>query len=50
MSQPEIKIPSAALLFDAGARLTDETTRQYIKKFLDAFAVWIGRFTDKPEG
>ena len=50
MSQPEIKIPSAAPLFDTGARLTDVTTRQYIKKFLDAFAVWIGRFSDKSEG
>ena len=44
MLQPEIKIPSAALLFDASSKLTDETTRQYIKKFLDAFVIWIGRF------
>ena len=46
MSQPEIKIPSAAALFDASAKLTDENTRQYIKKFLEAFAKWIGRFQD----
>jgi chromate reductase len=46
MSQPEIKIPSAAPLFDASAKLTDETTRQYVKKFLEAFAIWIGRFKD----
>lgn len=46
MLQPEIKIPSAAPLFDASGNLTDETTRQYIKKFLDAFVVWIGRFKD----
>jgi chromate reductase, NAD(P)H dehydrogenase (quinone) len=46
MSQPEIKIPSAAPLFDTSARLTDEATRQHIKKFLDAFTVWIGRFKD----
>ena len=46
MSQPEIKIPSAAALFDASAKLTDENTRQYIKKFLEAFAKWIGRFKD----
>jgi len=44
MLQPEIKIPSAAPLFDASGKLTDETTRQYIKKFLDAFVIWIGRF------
>jgi chromate reductase, NAD(P)H dehydrogenase (quinone) len=46
MSQPEIKIPSAAALFDASAKLTDENTRQHIKKFLEAFAKWIGRFQD----
>jgi len=44
MLQPEIKIPSAAPLFDPSGKLTDENTRQYIKKFLDAFAAWIGRF------
>jgi chromate reductase len=46
MLQPEIKIPSAAALFDASAKLTDENTRQYIKKFLETFAKWIGRFKD----
>jgi chromate reductase, NAD(P)H dehydrogenase (quinone) len=44
MLQPEIKIPSAAPLFDAAGELTDENTRQYLKKFLDAFAIWIARF------
>jgi chromate reductase len=44
MLQPEIKIPSAAPLFDAASKLTDENTRQHIKKFLDAFAIWIARF------
>jgi chromate reductase len=46
MSQPEIKIPSAAPLFDTNGNLTDENTRQHVKKFLDAFALWIGRFKD----
>lgn len=46
MSQPEIKIPSAATLFDPSAKLTDETTRQHVKKFLEAFVVWISRFRD----
>jgi len=46
MSQPEIKIPSAAPLFDAGGKLMDENTRQHVKKFLAAFDVWIGRFKD----
>ena len=46
MLQPEIKLPSVAALFDASGRLVDENTRQHIKKFLDAFVVWIGRFKD----
>ncbi len=44
MSQPEIKIPSAAKLFDESARLTDDNTRQHIAKFLEAFAGWVVRF------
>jgi chromate reductase, NAD(P)H dehydrogenase (quinone) len=44
MLQPEIKIPSAAPLFDSSGKLTDETTRQYMRKFLEAFAAWIARF------
>jgi chromate reductase, NAD(P)H dehydrogenase (quinone) len=44
MLQPEIKIPSAAPLFDATGKLTDENTRQYIKKFLEALAIWMSRF------
>ena len=44
MSQPEIKIPSAAPLFDASGHLTDENTRQHVKRFLEAFVVWVGRF------
>jgi chromate reductase len=46
MVQPEIKIPSAAPLFDSSGKLTDENTRQHIKKFLESFAVWIPRFKD----
>ena len=46
MLQPEIKIPSAAPLFDASGKLADETTRQYVKRFLEAFTAWIKRFKD----
>jgi chromate reductase len=46
MCQPEIKIPSAAPLFDASAKLVDENSRQYVQKFLEAFAHWIARFKD----
>jgi chromate reductase len=46
MLQPEIKIPSAAPLFDSAGKLTDETTRGYLKSFLESFARWIERFKD----
>ena len=46
MLQPEIKIPSAAPLFDSSGMLTDENTRQYLKKFLDSFSNWIVRFKE----
>ncbi|HEX9788023.1 MAG TPA: NADPH-dependent FMN reductase [Candidatus Binatia bacterium] len=46
MLQPEIKIPSAAPLFDPSAKLVDETTRQYVRRFLESFANWIARFKD----
>lgn len=44
MLQPEIKIPSAAPLFDRSAKLIDENTRQHVKNFLAAFAKWVERF------
>jgi chromate reductase len=44
MLQPEIKIPSAAPLFDSSGRLTDDNTRRHLKKFLEAFVVWVQRF------
>lgn len=44
MLQPEIKIPSAAPLFDPSGKLIDEKTREHLRKFLDAFAAWIERF------
>ncbi|MGH7795589.1 MAG: NADPH-dependent FMN reductase [Candidatus Binatia bacterium] len=46
MLQPEIKIPSAAPLFDSSGKLTDENTRQHVKKLLEAFSKWIARFKD----
>ncbi len=46
MSQPEIKIPSAAPLFDASANLIDENSRQHVKKFLEAFVQWVERFKE----
>ena len=41
MAQPEAYVGGAAQKFDAEGKLTDESTRAFMKKFLDAFAAWI---------
>ncbi len=43
MQQPEILVARAGEKFDAGGRLVDDTTREYLAKFLVAFAAWIER-------
>jgi chromate reductase len=43
LQQPEAYIGGAAGLFDAQGKLTNESTREFIRKFLDAFAVWVER-------
>jgi chromate reductase len=43
MPQPEILVARAGEKFDADGRLVDETTREYLAKFLVAFAAWIER-------
>ena len=41
MQQPEAYIGGAATLFDAEGKLTNESTRGFLKKFAEAFAAWI---------
>lgn len=43
MQQPEILVARAGEKFDADGRLVDDTTREYLAKFLVAFAAWIER-------
>jgi chromate reductase len=43
MPQPEAYIGNAAPLFDADGKLTNDTTRDFLAKFLHAFAQWIER-------
>ncbi len=43
MQQPEILVARAGEKFDADGRLVDDTTREYLGKFLVAFAAWIER-------
>ena len=43
LQQPEAYVGGAAELFDAQGNLVKEATREFMKKFLDAFAQWIER-------
>jgi chromate reductase len=44
MLQPEFLLARAREKFDDEGRLTDATSRQYLGRFLESFADWIGRF------
>lgn len=41
MPQPEAYIGRAAELFDESGKLTDSSARDFLQKFLQAFAAWI---------
>ena len=43
MQQPEAYIGGADKLFDSNGNLTNDSTRTFVKKFLDAYARWISR-------
>ena len=47
MQQPEAYIGGAAQLFDANGRITNETTREFLIKFMDAFAAWVAKNSTK---
>ena len=44
MAQPEVLVAKANEKFDASGTLTDQPTREFLGKFLAAFAAWIERF------
>lgn len=41
MPQPETYIGGAAKLFDDNGNLTNDSTKEFMKKFMDAFARWV---------
>ena len=47
MQQPEAYIGGAAQLFDADGGITNETTRVFLRKFLDAFSAWVAKNSPK---
>lgn len=43
MQQPEAYIGNAAKLFDDSGALVNDSTRDFLRKFMDAFAKWVAR-------
>jgi len=43
LQQPECYLGGASKLFDANGKLTDESARGFLSKFIAAFAAWIER-------
>ena len=41
MPQPETYVGGAAKLFDENGNITNESTKEFMKKFMDAFARWV---------
>lgn len=41
MQQPEAYIGGADKMFDANGNLTNDSTREFLQKFINAFAAWI---------
>lgn len=41
LQQPEAYIANSGKLFDAEGKLTNDDTKQFLRKFIDAFARWI---------
>jgi chromate reductase len=45
MHQPEAYIGGADKLFDNSGKLTNESTRDFLRKFMQAIAAWIAANT-----
>jgi chromate reductase len=43
MAAPEAYIGGAGTMFDESGKLTNEGTREFVRKFMEAFAAWIGK-------
>lgn len=47
MAQPEAYIGGAAKLFDDDGKLTNDSTRDFLKKFMEAFGKWVDTIAQK---
>ncbi|HEY9228378.1 MAG TPA: NAD(P)H-dependent oxidoreductase [Gemmatimonadaceae bacterium] len=48
LQQPEAYISNVAKLLDANGKLTSDTTRQFMRTIVDAFAAWVERNAPSP--
>ena len=46
MPQPEAYIGGAAKLFDENGNLINDSTKEFLKKFMESFAQWVARFSN----
>jgi chromate reductase, NAD(P)H dehydrogenase (quinone) len=47
MQQPEAYLGNAATLFDARGNITNETTQEFLRKFMNTFSAWVERNSAK---
>ena len=47
MAQPEAYIGDASGLFDDSGNLTNESTKEFLRTFIEAFAQWVETHTEK---
>jgi chromate reductase, NAD(P)H dehydrogenase (quinone) len=47
MAQPEAYVGGAAKIFDESGILVNDSTREFLKKFMAAFADWVSRFSPR---
>ncbi|MEO5692857.1 MAG: NADPH-dependent FMN reductase [Usitatibacter sp.] len=48
LQQPEVYIGNSGKLFDAAGKLTADDTREFLRKFMAAFASWVEQLAKKP--
>jgi chromate reductase, NAD(P)H dehydrogenase (quinone) len=48
LQQPEAYIGGAAKLFDESGKLTNADTREFVGKFMKAYAAWVETILAKP--
>ncbi|HEY7006706.1 MAG TPA: NAD(P)H-dependent oxidoreductase [Sphingomicrobium sp.] len=47
LQQPEAYVGNAAKLFDASGALIDDSVRDFLKKYIEAYALWVERILAK---